>query len=123
VGIKWYRAPPGAKVFPGYSRFGIGYWANQDYDWFGPGQQLPKPLEYDKGICPPNVTGQSFCGSLQDFAEGGLYDPTLPPVVYDQYGIPTCCPGFHPIPPFAGGILQEDGNFILQENGWDISLE
>jgi hypothetical protein len=47
---------------------------------------------------PGRTTHQ--CGTPEDFAEGGLYDPAQPPVVYTGSGFPVCC---DPVPTVLGG--------------------
>lgn len=46
--------------------------------------------------------GQHFCGTPEDFLLGGIYDPTLPPVVYLPNGLPICCNGG--VVGFGGGV-------------------
>lgn len=48
---------------------------------------------------PPNsegakigVFGGHYCGTKEDFAEGAVFNPSLPPVVFTSIGLPKCCP-------------------------------
>jgi len=125
IPIRWYRCPPGAKVFPGYSRFGLGYWAYDKTDTPGIGQVEPHNLAYDKGLTLLTANGQQFCGKLSDYADGLVYPPAGPPVQYDVNGIPTCCPGSGPPvpePPLPVEDDVRDINFWRQVlgNGLDV---
>jgi len=118
--IRWYRAPHGANVFPGLSMFGLGYWAFDKLTTPGVGQVAPHNLTYDKGNTPPTAFGRGFCGSVEQYRDGLVFPPTGPPVLYDQYGMATCCigagPPVPPIPPVPDDDVR-DINYWRQVQG------
>lgn len=61
----------------------------------------PRPFSRPFLIAPPNFN--HICGTPEDHAEGGTYEPLKPPVIYAWNGLPLCC--FDPFPRAAvGGV-------------------
>lgn len=122
VRVRWYRAPPGAKVFPGRHMFGLGYWDMDRLEWPGLGQIEPPALKYDTGWTPPTAHGLHVCGRPQDYLDGLDITAAGPPVRYDRWGIPTCCPGAGaPVPDWpvasAGSLALSFGHLPDVGNG------
>ena len=100
--IVWYPALPGAKTFPTENLFSNEDTFEQD-PWIAEGTG---PIWYTKfrnsRKAIPGALGTHQCGTAQDFAEGCLYLPAEPPVVYTPTGLPTCC---NPaVVPKGGGV-------------------
>jgi len=105
IPVRWYRAPSSAKLFPGLNAFGTSIWDDQRLanpnDGVG---EIRKDFQaWNRGITPPGITGQSFCGTIEDFELGlpppvplaggalGLIGPATGTA--DAFGIPSCCRG------------------------------
>lgn len=99
--IKWIRAQPTAKVlgFPSVinNRMMDAFpYENDDIGEVWGAKHSPvtqKPI--------PGALGDHVCGTPGDFAEGAIYNPDLPPVVYTTTGLPVCC---NPVVIGKGGI-------------------
>ena len=52
----------------------------------------PKPRVH---LSPVGLTGGHECGPLDWFENGQPVSPPIPPVVYDEDHIPTCCPRYY----------------------------
>lgn len=94
VDILWYPAREDAEVL-GYDSALNSLDAFEQRLWYvspdineSPGE--PRPYSRAKAL--PVPTGKHVCGTEQDFAEGGLYDPEAEPIEYNQWGLPLCCP-------------------------------
>lgn len=59
------------------------------------GEQWIYPPKIQPNIAPVGLTGGHECGQLSDFQDGQPWPYTGPPVVYDEDGIPTCCPRYY----------------------------
>jgi len=92
VAVRWYFCAPGAKNFPGYTRFGSGNWASDKLDWPGVGEVLGSPRPWVDGSPPP--WGTSVCLSLAI---------DCPPVVYMK--VTRYTPDVIPMPFFEGQII------------------
>jgi hypothetical protein len=99
VTIRWYRCPEGAKELPFLSCIQPLLWAKNPWRVTGPGEVYPVKRGASGGAAPKGVTGQSWCGSPEDFLLGGLYQPSRPPVRYTADGAALCCLTF------LGGIV------------------
>jgi hypothetical protein len=89
--VIWYKAPDGAKAFPGISTFG-----SEIYDgvhWWNPGageDDASKSSWYNSAI-PGPFKGQHFCGDPEWWQDGCPTDAPLIPV--NSAGLPACCFG------------------------------
>lgn len=89
--LRWYFADPKAPV--------IGYpcritpLRNRNMPWLadGVGEVFGERAPFSPGSVIPFQKWDHVCGVRSDFEEGGTLDDSLPPVVYDRNGIPTCC--------------------------------
>jgi hypothetical protein len=94
--IEWYPARDDAEVLPFDSAF-----CNLDQQRMD--QILPifcgykvgevpfreRPRSFAKANKRPN--GPNVCGTREDFEDGAVYNPDLPPEPRDQDGLPVCC--------------------------------
>lgn len=89
--ITWYKAPPGAKFFPGPHKFGQRTWLDDQTVDFPLGEINLDPLTWSNGKTPTRPGGQQFCGKQEYFSQGCPIDQagTLP---RDYQGIALCCP-------------------------------
>lgn len=99
--IKWYlNEPAPALGFPTRIRplRTMKFPELQD----GVGEVYGEPQPYLKTEAIPFLTFDHICGTRDDFALGGVFDPDAPPVQYTRQGLPVCC-----LPPFAaeGGAV------------------
>lgn len=102
--IRWYKVGDDAPVLPYDSILNTLYQHEQRL-WTEDPTRGEVP--FTQRVAPPNhppvqPVGDHVCGTPQDFAEGGLYDPEAvnPPV--DRWGIPMCC---NPVAvPLGGGV-------------------
>lgn len=104
VRIRWYPVPDNAPVLPYTSALNSLYgqeqrlWTEDPLHGEEPGTQKIVPPD-----APPAVpVGGHVCGTEQDFAEGGIYDPAAIPPPVDRFGIPMCC---SPVAIPLGGVV------------------
>jgi len=102
----WYEAPPDAPVLEGWTAFGNSFWDYQGEDEYPIGGVRVHQPENTFATFPPGLKPDHVCGTPEDFAIGGIYDPTTPLVKIGSYGLPLCCnPPRRPRGGFAvGGI-------------------
>lgn len=94
VDFVWYPALPSAPPLPFPSIFLDPVWQDDYYSLDdGPGLILEDNIRANWQKPKPLATGTHHCGTEQDFLEGGIYDPDLPPVPYRDNWLPLCCPG------------------------------
>lgn len=89
--VRWYRAPPGAQVFPGQHRFGSGNYSRQIGVESPFGEQVQAPRTWDRGAPPCGILGTNFCGSQGQFLSGAPVLAT--PIDSRADGQPACCAG------------------------------
>jgi hypothetical protein len=90
--IRWYRAPPGALVFPHQHSFSPLLWSDKRTLATRPLGEVPgAPRKWSNGAPPFPAAGSSFCGQPPWYLTGGpaLTDPRPT----DPQGIPVCCGG------------------------------
>jgi len=97
VEVRWFRAEPGAKIFPGVHNFSSLTWRDEHKPEYrinntGIGEQTEAGRVYDRGQNLNGYDGQRFCGSLKAWREGGVHG-TDPPLALDSEGRPACCQG------------------------------
>jgi hypothetical protein len=89
--VQWFFCLPGAKVYPGYTRFASGNWAMDRFKWPGTGEVLGATRSWVNGKPPKTgLIGQGFCGKAT-LIEGG-YSVGDPPLPCRLSGIAKCCP-------------------------------
>jgi microcystin-dependent protein len=89
INVRWFRANPGAKVFPGDNSFVSSNW--DSLPQFSPvGEDWPRVRNYDRGLNPLGYTGQSFCGDPDVWAHGAIRGVT-PLIATDITGWAGCC--------------------------------
>ncbi len=91
VDFVWYPADQNAEVLPFPSAFLDPVWDEWPWEISGLGVQWkPKIRENWQRTRP--LTGRGhFCGTADDFANGGVYDPNPPFVTYQPNLLPDCC--------------------------------
>lgn len=90
--VQWFFCAPGAKVYPGYTRFGSGNWAGARYDWPGTGEVLGASRKWVKGDAPKvGLYGKGFCGKWELIRDG--WSASDPPLPCHADGKAKCCPG------------------------------
>lgn len=122
--VEWFFCQPGAKVFPGYHRFGSTHYDSEN-------DQVDRSLgevEHDfppwrRGDAPAVATGQQFCGERSRFIDGCSLVAT-PIQERDVDGLLTCCGGAPTPQPDDGYLLLEDGTpYLLEIDGEPMLLE
>lgn len=88
--IVWYKAPLGAKIFPGPHKWGSLFWYKFPWEASGVGENYDSGYTYSKGATPPTAFGRHYFGPLEYFREGCPYDPTNV-TVRDAYGLAVAC--------------------------------
>lgn len=107
---RWFRAPPGAKMFPGPHRITSAWWRDPHRPDPEVGEVFEPKLRYDKGSNVNGYTGQAICGSEESIRTGGAHqrDPGL---LTRANGSSPCCfggpPGPVPLPRTPAGRLSE----------------
>jgi hypothetical protein len=93
VTVNWFRADPGAEVFPGPQSFTSRVWLDPGYVGIplAIGETLA-PRPYNLGVNIAGLRGSNHCGRDQAFITGGVtgVDPEIP-VLPD--GSSACCDG------------------------------
>jgi hypothetical protein len=89
--IEWYEAADDAVNLDMPSAI-VNPWI-EIQDFYEPPVGIIPQLHYQftQRLAPPGANGGHVCGTAEDFAEGGHYDDTLPPVRYSSTGLPLCC--------------------------------
>ena len=92
AGIHWYPAIASAPALPFPSRLLYHQWDSPylelDGSYYGP--ETPNP-PWNGAKENPDAIGLHQCGTPEDFAFGGYYDPLRTPVEYRPDGLPVCC--------------------------------
>ncbi len=107
VKIRWYRAAPGAKVFPHAHIFRSLVWEPDPWNVQVPAEIYESPRKWVNGQTPPTAHGQNFVGEAQDFLLGAVYSPLLPIHERDPWGLMIECTRFVEGP--GGGDLDGGG--------------
>lgn len=89
--LVWYPARADAPVLPFPSVFTDLIWDYDPWDADGPGPIPQFHIRRNFERVNPLALGTHVCGTAEDFANGGLYQPDDPPVVYLPSGLPECC--------------------------------
>ncbi len=118
--INWYRAPVGAKVFPGVHKWNHLAWYARPWEATGVGEVYGSKEKYSKGFTPPTATGQAFFGSLEDMQNGASFNP-LSFTPRDTWGLALACHGIADNfillePDYNPVLLAENGDFIVLES-------
>lgn len=119
IPIRWYRAPAGAKVFPGPQKFNSLHWYAFPWHAEGTGEVYGGSVTYDNGSTPAGVTGQGFFGPAEYFRNGAPFNPgNVTPRLPSGPAVEcVTCPGEF--------IADESGgcSILLEEDGGGIKLE
>jgi len=91
VEIVWYPALPSAPDLGMWSNINQESWDRDQWDAYGRPLTTQPVQPWNREKEKPLAFGVHHCGTEQDFREGGVYDPSLPPVEYRPDGLPTCC--------------------------------
>lgn len=87
--ITWYWSPPGASLFPAPHRFGSLNWL-QDKATDSPIGEVPGVKRpWSNGQTPAGSIGSDFCGDVEDFYNGVVYNPSANYPIFE--GVKTCC--------------------------------
>jgi len=98
----WYPALPDAEPLPFPCSISNPYWEQDQYE-FGPDNCDFDSIEATgKPRTKPGSGRGHFCGTEQDFQEGGLYLPDDPPELFGMQGLPACC---NPAVVGQGGVV------------------
>lgn len=89
--VIWYKAPAGAKDFPGFSRFGSETLDTVHWYQEGAGEDYATKSSYYNSKIPGPFTGQKFCGPIEWYADGCPTDAPL--IARNSSGLPSCCFG------------------------------
>jgi len=89
--VRWYRAPTGARIFPGQHRFGSANYSRQVIPESPFGEQKTAARTWDRGNTTPGIHGTNFCGDPSLYILGA---PVLgSPIDSRADGQPACCDG------------------------------
>lgn len=93
VPVTWYWCEPTATPLPfGSGLFGSRNWDKTGFEPLGPGDDRMSPVTYSKGELPFSAPGNgSWCGPDDWWLNGVPSD--APPITFDPWGVPECCPG------------------------------
>ena len=95
--IRWFRAPPGAKILDGVSVLRSWQtWLRGEENTSGIGEVTGISYPYDKGANPVGYTGQHQCGEKKVFERGGIHNQD-PEIETEANGSAACCQV--PVPP------------------------
>lgn len=89
--LAWRRAAPDAPVLGFPSRIQALNLVSRPWVAAGVGEVYGSLGDPNWAAPPPFQKFDHVCGTREDFAEGGVYDPDAPPVEYDANGVPACC--------------------------------
>lgn len=90
--IIWYPVDDDAPQLPYPTQ--IQNAALTNVPWlFKVGEVYDAPKRFSAQRAKLGVPNGHVCGGEKDFTTGGEYQPSLPPVVYDEQGLPLCCHG------------------------------
>ncbi len=73
------------------SNITIPYWEKDQFEYTDGDLPLSSAEPTGKPVVRPGTGRLGVCGTDEDFREGGLYAPLLPPATYGNQGLPTCC--------------------------------
>lgn len=91
VTVRWYRCAPGAPAL-GVEHFMRSlHWESHPYLFDGMGEVWRTVTAIYPYRPFPGADGAKRCGTDQDFAVGGHYDPSAPPAVRTPEGLLLCC--------------------------------
>jgi len=112
VPIRWYKVPMGTPFLPFPSRIVSLDWVAEPWTATGVGEVFLAPRKFATWNSPHVPPGGHFCGTPQDFAEGGLFQPLDPLVGYTAGGLPTCC-GDNIGVQVGGGLFVQAGGVLV----------
>lgn len=113
VGIRWYRCAPGAPVLGYPSQLRPLLWQSHPYLYTDKGEVFNADTEFRAFKPIPGANGQEPCGTREDFARGGVYDPDAEPAVYTPEGLSLCCGGLPGGLVLGGEPPDLDGGLLL----------
>ena len=93
VEIDWYEVPEDAPVLPYDSALSsLDGTSEQLWQFMDNMGEVPwEPRPYNGLVAPAGTPNGHICGTEEDFAKGGEYDPDAPPVEVNEFGLPLCC--------------------------------
>lgn len=97
--IRWYKVPRENGTLQLDTQVNSGYWEWAPWTRKGVGEVWESPKRYDTRQPPVIGPTDHICGTPEDFLFGCEYNDQLPPVAYDQDGVPACCR------PGPGGVI------------------
>lgn len=103
VTVRWYRCAPGAPELGVPCFLRSLHWEAHPYEFNGVGEVFNTVTDIYPYRPIPGADGKRRCGTDRDFAEGGQYQPTVPPAVRSPEGLLECCHS----PP--GGVVVGNG--------------
>lgn len=130
VRIRWVRAQPGAKVMDNPSPISSLRWKPFPWTQVGVGEVFNADVLVRQFPPIPGADGQSFCGNVEDFERGAVFDPDAPPMQYSPEGLALCCAadpgGFEaggeaevPAPPSFCTFYDSDSVLYLTTTRWE----
>lgn len=126
--IRWYPAVEGARVLGFPSAISQLEWDNDGdlpawHDGVGEVPGSRKKINHMKPVL--GASGQHVCGTEDDFSDGAIYTPPMPPIPYRNDGLPECCPGAiggmvwgGQMPPFPDGGVVWKGAITFPFQAW-----
>lgn len=113
--IRWYFAAEGAQQLPWPSPIHVLHRNDQEWIKTSVGDLLFADTTLEKpNVVNPLPAGDHYHGTEEDFREGGLYLPDLPPFPRDEDGIPTVCrPPVHGLVLGGVGITTPPARLVL----------
>jgi hypothetical protein len=110
VEIEWFPCAPGAELLPWVSNVSNPFWEEDQFEFTDGTLPLDTVIPTGKPRSKPGSGKGHVCGTEGDFANGGLYQPALPPVAYGMQGLPSCC---NPAVVGRGGVLDGGRSLVL----------
>lgn len=91
AGVFWYPANKGAEKFNRTSCVTVLDWDDRAFDYADGTGQWVEWNTFREERERVGALGAHVCGTDEDFAKGGKYEPDEPPVKYGANGLPACC--------------------------------
>lgn len=88
---RWYRVDKRLPTLPFPTIFGNQAWETTGFNYDDQGEVRVPYRKFDKRKPPVIGVVDHFCGTIEDFQKGEVYNTDLPDTVYAPDGLPVCC--------------------------------
>ena len=91
VTVRWYPCKADAPFLEFPTSINSLDWHATPWLVSGVGEVPDRPRPFAAGRAIPRATGEHVCGTEEEFSLGEVLDPTKPPTMYADDGLPVCC--------------------------------